>query len=228
MSDSEIVEFVTAAGLPSVYAAQVELRTYLRPVLRVRPHDEWPGPGWEVTFPFPLPGSPAFEKAVDALPRATHAWDASQALQGTFDWDDEARAWHFRYEDTGAFHLEILEVAVGGGALWFLEKLGEAFVARIADRFAESAAKAAERIRLRRSPASDCVTIKVSGGTTFIVLPEPITDEAREAFIDLDPDADGFSGKILYWDQDARAWAPGDHLPPDQEEQQPGDPGPAT
>jgi hypothetical protein len=114
-----------------------------------------------------------------------------------------------RYETTGAFHLEVLELAVGGGALWFLGKFADAYVSGIANRLAESTLKAAERIRLRRSPATDCVTIKVPGGTTTIVLPDPLTDQAREAFIDLDPAADEIRGKTLYWDQDtlaARRW----------------------
>jgi hypothetical protein len=208
MADAEIVEFFLAAGLPSVHAAQVELRTYLRPVLSVRPHSEWPGPEWGITFPLPLPGSPAFERAVDALPQGAATWDRSQPDSWTFDWDDEARVWCVRHEHSGAVHLEVLEVAVGGGALWFLGKLADAYVSRIAERLAESTAKAAERIRLRRSPANDCVTIEIPGGTTTIMLPESLTDEAREAFIDLDPAADGIGGKLLYWDQDALAWAP--------------------
>jgi hypothetical protein len=217
MSDTEIAAFVSAADLPSVHAAQVELRTYLRPVLSVKPHSEWPGPRWEFTLPLPLQGSPAFERAVDALPQAAETGDRSWSGLETFDWDDEARIWRMRYETTGAFHLEVLELAVGGGALWFLGKFADAYVSGIADRLAESTLKAAERIRLRRSPATDCVTIKVPGGTTTIVLPEPLTDEARVAFIDLDPAADEIRGKILYWDQDTLAWVPRQQMSPDQQ-----------
>jgi hypothetical protein len=216
MSDVEIAAFVSEAGLPSVHAAQVELRTYLRPVLSVKPHSEWPGVPWEFTLPLPLRGSPAFERAVDALPQAAATGDRSSSGLETFDWDDEARIWRMRYEHSGAFHLDILELAVGGGALWFLGRFTDAYVSGIADRLAENTLKAAGRIRLRRSPATDCVTIKVPGGTTTIVLPEPLTDEAREAFIDLDPAADEIRGKILYWDQATLAWIAREQLPPDQ------------
>jgi hypothetical protein len=221
MSDAEIAAFVSEAGLPSVHAAQVELRTYLRPVLSVKPHGEWPGVPWQFTLPLPLRGSPAFERAVDALPQAAAAGDRSWSGLETFDWDDEAHIWRMRYENTGAFHLDILELSVGGGALWFLGKFAGAYVSGIADRLAESTLEAAKRIRLRRSPATDCVTIKVPGNITTIVLPEPLTDEAREAFIDLDPAADEIRGKILYWEQDPLAWIAREQLPPDQQVIQP-------
>jgi hypothetical protein len=221
MSDAEIVAFVSEAGLPSVHAAQVELRTDLRPVLLVKPHSEWPGAQWKFRLTLPLRGSSAFERAVAALPQAPAAGDQSWSGLETFDWDDEAHIWRMDKEQSGAFHLDVLELAVGGGALWFLGRFAEAYVSGIADRLAESTLKAAERIRLRRSPATDCVIIKVPGGVTTIVLPEPLTDEAREAFIDLDPAADEIRGKILYWDQDALAWIPRPQLPPDQQVKQP-------
>lgn len=217
MSDAEIAAFVSGAHLPNVHAAQIELRTDLRPVLLIKPHSEQPGSQWRFSIALPLRGSSAFERAVDALPQAAAAGDRSWSGLETFDWDDEARIWRMDYQHTGAFHLEVLELAVGGGALWFLGKFADAYVSGIADRLAESTLKAAERIRLRRSPANDCVTIKVPGGTTSIVLPEPLTDEAREAFIDLDPAAEEIRGKILFWDQYALAWVPRPQLPSDQQ-----------
>jgi hypothetical protein len=218
MSDAESAAFVQAAGLPGIYAAQVTLWSNLRLILAVKPHSDRPGVQWEFKFRLPLQGSPAFERAVDGLLQAAATGDRSWSGSEMFDWDDEARIWRMRHEISEAFGLNILELAVGGGALWFLGKFADAYVSAIAGRLAESTLKAAERIRLRRSPANDCVTIKVPGGTTSIVLPEPLTDEAREAFIDLDPAADEVRGKILYWDQVALAWVPREQLPPDLQE----------
>jgi hypothetical protein len=103
MSDVEIAAFVQEAELPSAYAAQVELRSGLRPVLSVKPHSEWPGVQWEFKFLLPLRGSPAFERAVDGLVQAAATGDRSWSGSETFDWDDEARIWRMRYDHSGAF-----------------------------------------------------------------------------------------------------------------------------
>jgi hypothetical protein len=87
---------------------------------------------------------------------------------------------------------------VGAVALWFLGKLADAYVTRLADRLADSTIDAAHQIRSRTG--SNLVYIKVPGGTTTLLPPERMTDDAREAFIDLDPTADGIRRESLRWD----------------------------
>ena len=215
MSDDEITKFVTTTGLPCLNANELTLYSGPHPCLRAYIPGERTHSGSMAEFPLPDSNSPSFQRAVAALPQGATKWSHSSSPDN-FLWDDEARTWHRHHEHSGAIHLAVIELTVGGGALWFLGKLADAYVSRIADHLAETTYKAAKHIKLRRSPSSDCVIIKAPGDTTMIVLPEDLTDEAREAFIDLDPTAEGIRGKILYWEQDEHAWVPGDHLPPDQ------------
>jgi hypothetical protein len=132
-----------------------------------------------------------------------------------FIWDSETGSWQ-EWNSTppggidrpGTYEL-IGQIWIGAAALWFLGKLADAYVSRLADRLAESTFKAAQRISLRRHRKKrDCVSIQVPEGTTTIVLPSNLSDDAREAFIDLDPTADGIRGKTLYWSQEQRTWSP--------------------
>ena len=47
----------------------------------------------------------------------------------------------------------------------------------------------------------------------MIVLPPDLSDDAREAFIDLDPTADAIRGRTLYWDQEQRTWISRPRIP---------------
>jgi hypothetical protein len=130
-------------------------------------------------------------------------------------WDSETRSWQEWHstpaggiDRSGTYEL-IWQIWVGAAALWFLGKLADAYVSRLADRLVESTFKAAARISLRRRRHERYrVSIEVPEGITVIVLPPDLSDDAKEAFIDLDPTATEIRGKTLYWDEEHCVWVP--------------------
>jgi hypothetical protein len=99
------------------------------------------------------------------------------------------------------------EVIAGGAAtLWFLGKFADAYISKLADRLADSTVDAAARFKHKKKGGENFITIRVPGGTTTILLPEPFSEEARLAFIDLDPSVDGIRGKTLHWNSEKHAW----------------------
>ncbi len=102
------------------------------------------------------------------------------------------------------------EILAGAAALWFLGKLADAYISKLADILAETTVTAVKRIRLRRKVAeAEQLTIQVPYDVTTVFLPKgDLPEEAKLAFIDLDPTADGVRGKVLYWNAEARVWEP--------------------
>jgi hypothetical protein len=141
------------------------------------------------------------------------------------EWNDKSRSWRYgRQKYTGVFGYGpvdfVAQFWVGIAALWFLGKLADAYAARLADWMAETTVAALKRLRTTESDKSQFIVIKVPEGVTVMILPKAgLTDEAKEAFIDLDPNANEIRGKSLSWSPEAGAWLPQgeaiSRLPPD-------------
>jgi hypothetical protein len=137
-------------------------------------------------------------------------------------WDDESRSWRYGHEKyngiVGGYVTvdSVGQIWVGMAALWFLGKLADAYVARLADWMAETTVATLRRVRATKSDNGQFLVIKVPEHVTMMILPEAgLTDEAKEAFIDLDPNADGIRGKLLSWSPEAGRWLPqNDAIPP--------------
>jgi hypothetical protein len=186
-----------------------------------------PYSGTEMTFH--IPRSPdVVTRAVASLPAVLDltTWP-TRTRTGKFEhleWEDKSRSWRYSLETPrgiGAGPIEFVgQIWVGMAALWFLGKLADAYVTRLADWMAETTVAAIRRVRSTRSGKHQLVVIKVAEGVTMMILPQAgLTDEAGEAFIDLDPNADGIRGKLLKWTPEAGAWLPQSdaepYLPPD-------------
>jgi hypothetical protein len=101
----------------------------------------------------------------------------------------------------------VLEVVTGAAALWFLGKVADAYVARLADKLAESTINAAKRIRHRSSDGNGEIQIKLPGGTTIVELPKgPLTEEMKLAFIDLDIADIPHGHRCFRWDEESKTW----------------------
>lgn len=109
------------------------------------------------------------------------------------------------------------EVALGFVAVKLLGPFLEAFAAKLGEQLGESTARALGRITLfgrsRRQAGvpirGEHLTVALHGGAvTTLVLPAALTDEAKEAFIDLDVTASEIRGETLHWDAAAGAWRP--------------------
>jgi hypothetical protein len=109
-------------------------------------------------------------------------------------------------------------VAVGFAANKTLGPFLQAFATKLGEPLGESCAQALRRIKLHRltpgvskrstGGVDRKIVIELPEGSTVVELPDPFTDEAKEAFIDLDVTADEVAGKTLRWDPATGKWTP--------------------
>lgn len=92
------------------------------------------------------------------------------------------------------------EVIVGYLAIKTLGPFLQAFATKLGEQLGEATGRAISRLYLRRRPhARDQVEVE-AGTKTIVILPEPFTDNEREAFIDIDVTDPHVRGKTLHWD----------------------------
>jgi hypothetical protein len=106
--------------------------------------------------------------------------------------------------------------AVGFVAVKTLGPFLEAFATKLGEPLGESCAQALRRIRLYRlswgmtkrstGGVEKKVDVKLPAGSVTLELPDPFTDEAKLAFIDLD--VSEVAGKTLGWDAASGKWTP--------------------
>jgi hypothetical protein len=167
-----------------------------------------------IEFVLPSAGSAPFQAAVRALSQSPKdpGWVQQIMRFGIvrFRWDNSSGEWWRSKRpdevpvDLGAVPPEV--IAGGAATLWFLGKFADAYISKLADRLADSTVDAAARFKHKKKGGENFITIRVPGGTTTILLPEPFSEEARLAFIDLDPSVDGIRGKTLHWNSEKHAW----------------------
>jgi hypothetical protein len=184
--------------------------------------------GREIRVHIPRSPKPA-ARALASLPAVLDltTWPSRipRALIEYLEWDDKSQSWRYGHQTyTGVWGYGPVEfvsqIWVGMAALWFLGKLADAYATRLADWMAETTIAALRRVRTTKSGKRELVVIKVPKGVTVMILPKgKLTEAAREAFIDLDPNADGISGELLSWNPKAGRWLPESdaipHPPPD-------------
>jgi hypothetical protein len=113
-----------------------------------------------------------------------------------------------------SFEVELL---VGYIAVKLIGPFLEAFATTLGKQFGESTGRALGRLRVMRSRGSRGTELDVDTGgegdatvskqsTTTLVLPDPLTDEARLAFLDLDMTDSRLRNVTLYWDDRTRRW----------------------
>jgi hypothetical protein len=168
----------------------------------------------EIHFAFPCLGTEQNARARDGLSRAFDDRFWLMMARATRDdrylWDDARRQWvGHKYQVHHLLGISPDLLVTGGTALWFLGKLADAYVSRLAERLADSTIAVGKRITRIRNNGHDRIVIEAPGAKTILILPDQMTDTAREAFIDLDPTADGIRGNTLHWDEAASAWVVG-------------------
>jgi len=85
------------------------------------------------------------------------------------------------------FRLDVETVIVGFVALKVLGPFAEAFAKKLGELLAERTERAVGRIQLiRRNRRPHIFKVEMSPGTTILVLPEDLDDEAKLAILDLD------------------------------------------
>lgn len=110
----------------------------------------------------------------------------------------------------GGGHQIIEEIAAGFLALKLLGPFAEALASKLDERLGESAAAAVSRVRLfkRGGPSQKELVAEHAATNTAVVIPEPLTDDACLALIDLDLTKDRVRGKILHWSPELKMWRP--------------------
>ena len=92
------------------------------------------------------------------------------------------------------------EVIAGYLAIKAVGPFLQAFATKLGEQLGEATGNAISRLRLRRRPHTrDQIEVEV-GTKTIVVLPDPFTDNEREAFIDIDVTDPHIRGKTLHWD----------------------------
>ncbi|MBQ0967449.1 hypothetical protein KBY91_31915 [Streptomyces sp. RK23] len=87
----------------------------------------------------------------------------------------------------------------------------EAFATKLGEQFGESTGLALSRLALRRRPRTrDQVEIESSEAKTTVILPDPFTDDKREAFIDIDVADPDIRGRMLHWNEEHGRFLPED------------------
>jgi len=100
------------------------------------------------------------------------------------------------------------EVIAGYLAIKTLGPFLQAFATKLGEQLGETTGRAIARLYLRRRPrARDQVEVE-AGTKTIVVLPDPFTDNEREAFIDIDVTDPHIRGKTLRWDEDQGKFLP--------------------
>lgn len=107
--------------------------------------------------------------------------------------------------------ISFVELACGFVVVKFLGPFIESFATKLGERLGESTTSAIGRLRLlwdRRSGHRDIDVLLSDGKTTTLVIPDPLTDAARLAIIDLDITDGSARGKQLHWDVEKGVWYP--------------------
>ncbi|MCX5338242.1 hypothetical protein [Streptomyces sp. NBC_00140] len=109
---------------------------------------------------------------------------------------------------TGSYAGDLI---VGYLAVKALGPFLEAFATKLGEQFGESTGRAISRLALRRRPRTrDQVEVESSEAKTTVILPDPFTDDAREAFIDIDVADPDIRGRTLYWNEEHGTFLPKD------------------
>nr|WP_168516547.1 hypothetical protein [Streptomyces sp. S1D4-11]QIZ01211.1 hypothetical protein HEP87_55765 [Streptomyces sp. S1D4-11] len=107
---------------------------------------------------------------------------------------------------TGSYAGDLI---VGYLAIKVLGPFLEAFATKLGEQFGESTGRAISRLVLRRRPRRrDQVEIESCEVKTTVILPDPFTDDAREAFIGIDVTDPDIRGMTLYWDEEHGKFLP--------------------
>ncbi|CAG6397596.1 hypothetical protein NMG29_39265 [Streptomyces cocklensis] len=118
---------------------------------------------------------------------------------------------------TGSYAGDLI---VGYLAIKALGPFLEAFATKLGEQFGESTGRAISRLALRRRPRRrDQVEIESSEAKTTVILPHPFTDDAKEAFIDIDVADPDILGMTLYWDEAHGEFLPTGASGPDSSQQ---------
>jgi tetratricopeptide (TPR) repeat protein len=100
-----------------------------------------------------------------------------------------------------------VELLTGYVAVKLIGPFLQAFAAKLGERLGESTSRAIGRLRVLRDRSTGRTELDVmTSGTTTLVLPGRMTDEARLAFLDLDMTDPGLQGATLRWDEQAGKW----------------------
>lgn len=129
---------------------------------------------------------------------------------GRFHGFEDARAGHNLANHMSSVPIpNPVELLVGFVALKMLGPFAQAFATKLGESLGESTARAIGRLRLLRHNTTGHAELDVLNDTakpTTLVLPADLTDEAREAMIDLDVTDPEVAGKTMHWYPSVGKW----------------------
>jgi hypothetical protein len=106
-----------------------------------------------------------------------------------------------------------LAAASGFVAVKILGPFVEEWAKKIGEKLGESTVRSLGRLRARRAdphkihaPAELEASLPGAHSPTTIILPQPLSDPAKLALIDLDPTDNAVCGQTLYWSETENAW----------------------
>jgi hypothetical protein len=127
--------------------------------------------------------------------------------------DDPARAEHdvaVDFIQGGAFYLHGDIVIVVGSLSVLVGVYAKAYVETLAHHNAEALIKAVSSRSRKTGKTTEMLVGPEDGSAARVVITPDTPDEARLNLLDLDVTADELRGKVLRWDEKAKAWHPED------------------
>jgi len=112
---------------------------------------------------------------------------------------------------SGSPETYIGDLIVGYLAIKTLGPFLQAFATKLGEQLGEATGRAISRIHLRRYPRTGNQRLEIKTEAkieTIVILPNPLTDEEREALIDIDLTVPGVQGMTLRWDENEGKFLP--------------------